>query len=306
MAERLQRPEHLLPVDSRPAGGLPDHPRLPVAVGHRLVLVLARIRRAAPAGAADVAAPVPAFRRLPQARSARQAARPDARHRLAARRSCEESVIQDVEIPVTRSAEFYEFFAANVGMSPVWLCPLRLRADRAWPLYPLQPDEVYVNFGFWGNVTLPPGAGDGFYNRQIEDKVTELGGHKGLYSTSYYSPRGVLEAVQRPRLRRFEARVRPRRPSCQLVRQMRRRQVGRRVKLAGGERRLGMPLAEVFEGVAGPDAEVEFVAYDGSRAGQPGSPPVTFTVKTRSPCPTSPRRRARWAWPGRSSRATST
>src|SRR5207245_2440052 len=56
-----------------------------------------------------------------------------------------------------------------------------------WPLYPLQPDQVYVNFGFWGNVTLPPGAGDGFYNRQVEDKVTELGGHKGLYSTSYYS-----------------------------------------------------------------------------------------------------------------------
>ena len=100
----------------------------------------------------------------------------------------EEAVIQDVEIPLSRSAEFYEFFAASVGMSPVWLCPLRLRADRAWPLYPLQPDQVYVNFGFWGNVTLPPGAGDGFYNRQVEDKVTELGGHKGLYSTSYYSP----------------------------------------------------------------------------------------------------------------------
>jgi FAD/FMN-containing dehydrogenase len=34
---------------------------------------------------------------------------------------------------------------------------------------------------------LPRGAGDGHFNRQIEDKVTELGGHKGLYSTSYYS-----------------------------------------------------------------------------------------------------------------------
>jgi FAD/FMN-containing dehydrogenase len=108
---------------------------------------------------------------------------------LGARRGAvaREPVIQDVEIPVDRSAEFYKFFAATVGMSPVWLCPLRLSADRAWPLYPLQPDQVYVNFGFWGNVTLPPGAGDGFYNRQIEDKVTELGGHKGLYSTSYYS-----------------------------------------------------------------------------------------------------------------------
>ncbi|MDR2985639.1 MAG: cyclopropane-fatty-acyl-phospholipid synthase family protein [Nocardiopsaceae bacterium] len=41
-----------------------------------------------------------------------------------------------------------------------------------------------------------------------------------------------------------------------------------------------MPLAEVFERVAGPDADVEFVAYDGSRAGRPGSPRVTFTVKS--------------------------
>ena len=68
-----------------------------------------------------------------------------------------EDVIQDVEIPVGRGAEFLRFFAADVGMSQVWLCPLRLRSDQAWPLYPLAPGEVYVNFGFWGTVPLPPG-----------------------------------------------------------------------------------------------------------------------------------------------------
>ena len=41
-----------------------------------------------------------------------------------------------------------------------------------------------------------------------------------------------------------------------------------------------MPLAEVFESFAGPDAGVEFVAYDGSRSGNPGSPGVTVTVKS--------------------------
>jgi cyclopropane-fatty-acyl-phospholipid synthase len=40
-----------------------------------------------------------------------------------------------------------------------------------------------------------------------------------------------------------------------------------------------MPLAEVFEQVAGHDSGVEFVAYDGSRAGHPGSPAVTITVR---------------------------
>jgi cyclopropane-fatty-acyl-phospholipid synthase len=40
-----------------------------------------------------------------------------------------------------------------------------------------------------------------------------------------------------------------------------------------------MPLAEVFERVAGPDAPVEFVAYDGSKAGKPDSP-IRITVKS--------------------------
>jgi len=117
----------------------------------------------------------------------------DKRHKLTGKvgarlgAPAQESVIQDVEIPVERSAEFHEFFAADVGMSPVWLCPLRLRSDRAWPLYPLAPESTYVNFGFWGNVSLPEGATDGYFNKQVEEKVTELDGHKGLYSTSFYS-----------------------------------------------------------------------------------------------------------------------
>jgi cyclopropane-fatty-acyl-phospholipid synthase len=41
-----------------------------------------------------------------------------------------------------------------------------------------------------------------------------------------------------------------------------------------------MPLAEVFERVAGPDTDVRFTAYDGSEAGNPGSPPVTINIKT--------------------------
>src|SRR5215510_7088356 len=118
----------------------------------------------------------------------------DRRHRLwetlnASRgRPPREAVIQDVEIPLARGAEFARFFAGQVGMSPVWLCPLRLRGDQPWPLYPLRPGEVYVNFGFWGTVPLPPGHQDGHYNRLVEAEVAALGGSKGLYSTSFYSP----------------------------------------------------------------------------------------------------------------------
>src|SRR6201996_4183639 len=49
------------------------------------------------------------------------------------------------------------------------------------------------------------------------------------------------------------------------------------VRFDGSETR--MPLAQVFETFAGPDAPVEFVAYDGSRAGSEGSP-VRITVRS--------------------------
>src|ERR1700678_2296672 len=117
----------------------------------------------------------------------------DRRHRLSdtltARRgqAPREAVIQDVEIPVERGADFVRYFAANVGMSPVWMCPLRLRGEREWPLYPLKPAEVYVNFGFWGTVPLPEGRADGYYNPLVEDEGGALGGHKSLYSTSFYT-----------------------------------------------------------------------------------------------------------------------
>jgi FAD/FMN-containing dehydrogenase len=117
----------------------------------------------------------------------------DRRYRLTSRLNIRrnlpqrEPVIQDVEIPVERGAEFLRYFAENVGMSPVWMCPLRLRGERAWPLYPLRPGEVYVNFGFWGTVPLPAGRADGYYNRLVEDEVARLDGHKSLYSTSFYA-----------------------------------------------------------------------------------------------------------------------
>lgn len=103
-----------------------------------------------------------------------------------------ERVVQDVEVPVARTAEFLRWFAANVAMSPVWLCPLRLRepagpgSARQWPLYPLHPGQSYVNIGFWGTVPIADGRRDGDVNRAVEQAVADLGGHKSLYSDAYY------------------------------------------------------------------------------------------------------------------------
>ena len=95
-----------------------------------------------------------------------------------------ERVVQDVEVPLERLAEFLDWFAANVGMSPVWLCPLR--TQRTWPLYPLEPGRTYVNVGFWGSVPITDSRADGDVNRAIERVLGEMGGHKSLYSDAYY------------------------------------------------------------------------------------------------------------------------
>jgi FAD/FMN-containing dehydrogenase len=113
-----------------------------------------------------------------------------------------ERVVQDVEIPVERLPEFLDWFDVEVGMRPVWLCPLI--ASQKWPTYPLAPDEVYVNVGFWGNVAVGPDAPNAPRNRAIEAKVHELGGHKSLYSEAFYDRETFDELYDGPHLARVK------------------------------------------------------------------------------------------------------
>jgi FAD/FMN-containing dehydrogenase len=98
-----------------------------------------------------------------------------------------ESVIQDVDIPIARAPEFLAFFLEEVGVLPVWICPIGGYHDQAlFPLYAVDPKVLYVNFGFWDVVEDAVKREPGHYNRRIERKVAELGGVKSLYSDSYY------------------------------------------------------------------------------------------------------------------------
>ena len=109
-----------------------------------------------------------------------------------------ERVVQDVEIPLSRTADFLAWFLKEVPIEPVWLCPIQLRDSGAtatfarefdsapWPLYPLRVGQPYVNVGFWSTVAITEGAQDGDVNRRIEAEVAEHDGHKSLYSDAYY------------------------------------------------------------------------------------------------------------------------
>jgi FAD/FMN-containing dehydrogenase len=95
-----------------------------------------------------------------------------------------ESVIQDVDIPLARAAEFAEFYAREIGLWPQWICPIGL-GKQNFTLYPMRSDW-YVNFGFWDVKRTREAHAPGHFNRMIEHKVTELGGIKSLYSDSFF------------------------------------------------------------------------------------------------------------------------
>lgn len=135
-----------------------------------------------------------------------------------------ERVVQDIEVTVAKLPDFLDWFFSTCDIEPVWLCPIRLAdssrhllqagtalsspdaaaqgaAIHPWPLYPLEMGQTWVNVGFWSSVPANLVSGDqlrvagidpltrnGRYNRLVEAKVAQLGGHKSLYSESFYSP----------------------------------------------------------------------------------------------------------------------
>lgn len=96
-----------------------------------------------------------------------------------------ESVIQDVDIPIENAPGFLRFLLAEIGITPVWVCPFQAFDPAVtFPLYALDPERVYVNFGFWDVVATTHEPG--YFNRKIERKMVELCGKKGLYSTAHF------------------------------------------------------------------------------------------------------------------------
>ena len=106
-----------------------------------------------------------------------------------------ESVIQDVEIPIENCTKFISFFHKEIGIKPVWICPVKTHKN--YDLYPMSLSKLYVNFGFWDVVKTK--HADGHYNKMIEKKVKELGGKKSLYSTSFYSEKEFWELYNKKR-----------------------------------------------------------------------------------------------------------
>ncbi len=101
-----------------------------------------------------------------------------------------ESIIQDVLIPVKEAPRFLKFFQQEIGIAPIWICPTHPLKRVSYDLYPfdlcpLDPDTLYIDFGFWDSKKTD--REEGYYNKMIERKVRELKGFKSLYSSSFYT-----------------------------------------------------------------------------------------------------------------------
>ncbi len=120
----------------------------------------------------------------------------------------QEAVIQDVEIPLEQAPAFARFFNKEIGITPVWICPVAAYDPAvSYPLYPMNPRTLYVNFGFWDSVRSD--HEEGYFNKKIEAKVRELGGKKSLYSNAFYSREVFWQLYDETTYRRLKARYDP-------------------------------------------------------------------------------------------------
>ena len=106
--------------------------------------------------------------------------------------------------PDRARAEFLDFFLREIGILPVWICPIRARRSRAVvdalsDCGRVRSTSTSASGTSCARVTPHP---PGHFNRLIERKVDELGGIKSLYSESYY-PRDEFWAIydERPTTR---------------------------------------------------------------------------------------------------------
>ena len=133
---------------------------------------------------------------------------------------------------------------------------------------------------------MPVGEVEGETNRLIERKVSELDGHKSLYSDAYYARDEFDELYGGATYRGREAAVRPRFTTARSLREggattmtsikgqapdtAQAPQEPKKTDAAAAPEAAGkLTLAEVLELFAGGRLPLRFTAYDGSSAGPP-------------------------------------
>lgn len=98
-----------------------------------------------------------------------------------------ETIIQDLQIPIEKANEFYDFFKNELKIDPIFICPIKSNPTMNQFLFSqIKKDLIYINFGAYGNF-LPSNQPAGYFNRLIEKQATNCQGYKCLYSNVFYT-----------------------------------------------------------------------------------------------------------------------
>ncbi|GME45923.1 FAD linked oxidase [Neofusicoccum parvum] len=101
-------------------------------------------------------------------------------------------VVQDLALPFGTAEQFIDYTNETFDIWPLWLCPLKQSPSPTLHPHSLSANETdgkpplpMLNIGLWGK---GPANHDKFVtlNRNLEDKLHELGGMKWLYAHTYY------------------------------------------------------------------------------------------------------------------------
>jgi len=101
------------------------------------------------------------------------------------------TIVHDLSLPYDTAEDFINYAAQEFDIWPLWLCPLRAVNPPTFHPYSTGSEsggapQPMLNIGLWGTASKDI---DSFVrqNRQLEARVTELGGRKVLYSHTYYT-----------------------------------------------------------------------------------------------------------------------
>ncbi len=94
--------------------------------------------------------------------------------------------VQDFYVPYNKSLDLLEYTDKNIGIYPIWLCPIK-PTQTPQKLSPHNIDDtVLMDIGIWGQTEKyladPIGA-----NRSFESFAKKIGGKKMLYAHQYYT-----------------------------------------------------------------------------------------------------------------------
>ncbi|KAJ4007563.1 hypothetical protein NW752_010227 [Fusarium irregulare] len=123
-------------------------------------------------------------------------------HALHASRISDQFVVQDLALPYDTAEEFISWVDSELGIWPLWLCPLK--ETRMPTFHPVaakgaegsEISQPMLNIGVWG---WGPSNPEEFKtkNRALEEKLAEFGGRKWLYAHTHYTEKQFWELYDR-------------------------------------------------------------------------------------------------------------